>query len=191
MGRTRGGHHHGREARGGEVSVEHLMSLEKEYELLARLEQETTRIRYTVFTALLSVSFLLPGLAIRTESSSVVIYGNAITISKLVFLMGFLFYCFTVFHYEWYHRYSHKYRGRLKALEMKLGILIYSKRKRLKLGPMKFHFNWTLYILGLAYATITWAYVGEHIFSVSVTVVVLLYCCFLATSIWRREEPHE
>ena len=60
------------------------MDKKKEYELLAQLEQETTRMRHTMFTALVSVSFILPGLAVKAEASGVTIFGTMTSLSQMV-----------------------------------------------------------------------------------------------------------
>src|SRR4051794_6057638 len=88
------------------------MSLAEEYKCLATLELESTKLRHTTFTAILAVSFLLPGLALRpeVESQRTFLAGlPSLSLSKAVFLLGFVFYLFALFHYAWLHRYSHRY----------------------------------------------------------------------------------
>ena len=97
------------------------MNRMKEYKALAHLELETTKMRHTTFTAILSISFILPGFALRADSQEVLILFWQLTLSQIILFLGFLFYAFAVFHYAWYHRYSHRYRKQLKVLEPILG----------------------------------------------------------------------
>ena len=66
----------------------------QEYEALCQLEQETTQMRHNTFTALISISFVLTGLAFRNETSSVVQIplAGTITSSQLAAAFGFMFY---------------------------------------------------------------------------------------------------
>ena len=98
---------------------------------------------------------------------------------------------FTVVHYAWYHRYAHRYRSALKKLEGELGIEIYRLRTRPRLGPMKFHFDWFLYILGLVYFGLTGSYVGWSLTLVVVGILVVLYAALLGWSALWTEEPME
>jgi hypothetical protein len=65
----------------------------REYELLQTLELEMTKLRHTTFTALISVSFLLPGLALQADRASalpiVPLLGREYTIDKVIFMLGF------------------------------------------------------------------------------------------------------
>ena len=68
------------------------MDKEREYELLAALERDTTQTRHTTFTAILSISFLLPGFAVQAgRLTSVDFLGLNTTLSHLVFFPGFVF----------------------------------------------------------------------------------------------------
>ena len=131
-----------------------------EYKILSNIEMETTKFRYLNFTAILSISFILPGLAIQAGEYSVDFLDKNIQISKLVFLLGFIFYLFAVFHYLWFHRYSHLYRKRLKILEKEIGFTIYQLRKRPQYKRVKFHFQGALYLIGFVYFAITGLFVG-------------------------------
>jgi len=164
------------------------MDKKYEYERLSLLEQETTKLRLSTFTALLSISFLLPGLSLRTDGLKVSLGILGLAIEQLVFLLGFLFFCFAMFHYHWYHRIAHRYRRALKDLEAELGIEVYRLRKRPKLGPLTFHFEWALHILGVIYGIITAVYVGLLPFCLAVVGVVAAY---LATMFLCRRRPDE
>jgi hypothetical protein len=129
-----------------------------EYERLSALERDMTRIRYTTFTALLAVSFVLPGLANSTGGGVVNLGGLSITLSKAVLVFGFLFYCFAVMHYLWYHEITEKFRERLKELEQTpLSIGVYSLWQRPE-WPILKRFHWALYALGFLYFVITFVY---------------------------------
>jgi len=165
--------------------------LRYEYDKLLSLEQETTKIRHTTFTALVSISFILPGLAIKTSVNTIITPLGEYQISQFVFYLGFLFFCFATFHYHWYHRYSHRYRSGLKNLEAKLNISVYRLRKRPTIRNFKFHFHWSLYIIGVLYGTITAVYIGFRIFLILSSFVVLTYLALLLLSFSQQEEPLE
>jgi|GEM_PF-5011790 len=166
----------------------------EEYKQLAALEIESTKVRLTTFTTIISVSFLLPGLALRPEAEAhlVTIPGvSTITLSRAVFLLGFFFYLFAVFHYAWHHRYSHRYRKKLKVLEEQLGIEAYRLRVRPKVGRMKLHFDWALQMIGIIYAAITAIYVGLRPFVAALAVVVVAYVVRMILSAFQTDEPLE
>ena len=151
------------------------MDKNEEYKLLAELERQTTNSRNSTFTAILSISFVVPGLALQSKAGNVMIFGDEIELSCIVFLLGYLFYLFAVFHYSWHHRYSHIYRKRLKELESSLGINIYRLRRRPKLGSLKFHYEWFLLIIAVVYGCITVSFVGIKLFLGGITSAVLFY----------------
>lgn len=170
--------------------------LKEEYKILSNLEMETAKIRYATFTAILSVSFVLPGLYFsrsleNSYNSNIDVCVFKIHISELLFLLGFILYLFALFYYWWFHRYSHIYRKRLKELEKKLGWNIYSLRKRPTVKNMKFHFAWTLYSIGIIYGLITFRVVGSLPFSLTLGVLILFYLFPLFFSKFRKEEPLE
>lgn len=180
------------------------LSASEEYSLLSTLEQTTTSMRYSVFTAILSVSFLIPALgsAVNDHTDTVCLFQKfEITIFSLLFSFGFIFYCLAVFHYWWYHRYSHMYRKRLKQLEQELGIQIYSLRTRPQKNfslpfkhkkiTVKMHFDWALYIVGLLYAAIDISLIGIKLFLVIVAFVFVLYILFVLLSSMYPTEPLE
>jgi hypothetical protein len=164
-----------------------------EYEQLAKLERETTQMRHTTFTALISISFLLPGFAAHASGTGVpiVVFGHRTSVSALAFLLGLFFYIFTVAHYSWYHRYSHRYRAKLKELEDDLGMEIYKLRVRPTIGRMKFHFDWLLFILGIAYLVATIAYVGWFLTVIPLAAACAIYLGLLIWSVWWDVEPLE
>jgi len=161
------------------------------YKILAQLEIETTKTRHTTFTALLSISFILPGLALNNSNYQIMIWENKVTISQLVFFLGYLFYLFSLFHYIWYHRYSHRYRKALKSQEKELSLEVYCLRIRPKWGSFKFHFDWALYILGIIYGFITGLYIGWFLFLIGVSSILVIYFLLFLLSYWQDTEPLE
>lgn len=167
------------------------MDKEREYNLLSELERSTNATRHTTFTALLSISFLLPGLALQAGTAASVPVFATLTIQKLVFALGFMFFCFAAFHYSWYHRYSHRYRKALKSIERELGINVYRLRQRPRIGPFKFHFEWALWILGLFYGGAAAIFVGAKSFFCLLGVAIAFYLLLFFISFCRPEEPLE
>jgi hypothetical protein len=168
------------------------MDKDREYEMLAELERETTSTRHTTFTAILGVSFILPGLAVQaTDKCPINILGLKTDLCALVFFLGFVFYAFAVFHYRWYHRHAHLYRKRLKELEEGLGISIYRLRMRPQIGPFKLHFEWALYIIGGVYSVGTIAFVGWRLFLVGVLALLLSYIVLMIANVRSPVEPME
>ena|SRR5918999_402110 len=152
-----------------------VMEKEKAYERLAALEIETAKQRHTTFTAILSISFLLPGFALRGDPGSIVILGQDISLSRSVFFLGYVFYLFAVFHYAWHHRHSHCYREALKKMEEELGIMVYRLRIRPQIGPFKLHYDWALYVIGIVYGFLTARYVGLKLFAGGIGLILGLY----------------
>jgi hypothetical protein len=170
------------------------LTLFDEYKQLCVLESESTKLRHTTFTAILSVSMLLPGLALQPAVSGMAVSLPGlpdITLSKAVFLLGFLFYLFALFHYAWHHRYSHLYRKQLKSLERRLGIEVYRLRVRPRFGPFKFHYDWALHMIGIVYGGITASYVGTRVFLLAIAVVVGAYALRFLASALEPAEPLE
>ena len=161
------------------------------YKILSQLEIETTKTRHTTFTALLSISFVLPGLALTRGGTALYIWNYTVTISQLVFFLGYLFYLFSIFHYVWYHRYSHRYRKALKVQEKELSLEVYSLRVRPQLGRYKLHFDWALYILGLLYGFIAGTYIGWLLFLTGIGIAVFIYLLLFLLSYWQETEPLE
>jgi len=170
--------------------------LKEEYKILSNLEMETAKFRYATFIAILSISFVLPGLYFSKSSENS--YNSYIDfclfkihVSELLFLLGFILYLFALFYYWWFHRYSHIYRKRLKELEKKLGWNIYSLRKRPTVKNMKFHFAWSLYSIGIVYGLMTIRVVDIVPFSLTLLVLIGLYSIPLILSKCCREESLE
>ena len=185
-----------------------------ELEALARLEQASTQMRHQTFTALMSISFVLAGFAFKGPDkvepacvtsgidkcqdllSNIVIKGvGTYRPNQIAAVLGLVFYAFTVLHYWWYHRYSHIYRHQLKELETELGIQVYSHRQRptARLGKrtMKFHFDWSLYIIGVLYSTAVVLFSGWKLVLAPFAIALVLYGFGLLKSTRDPEEPRE
>jgi hypothetical protein len=168
------------------------MDKDREYEFLAQLEQQTTQTRHATFTAILGVSFLLPGFAVQAgKLTAVEFMGFQTNLSHLVFFLGFVFYLFAIFHYHWYHRHSHFYRKRLKEIEKELGISVYSLRVRPQYGRFKMHFEWALHIIGIVYGIMTLEFVGWRLFLFGMAVLVIPYLLMMIASCFSEVEPME
>jgi len=96
----------------------------KEYDYLFRLERELNKTRWTVFTAFLSVSFIIAGLVLKEISALGSLVGKSgMIFGWLVFMAGF-------YHYWWFHRRAHELRDPMCALEEKLSITVFRIRTK-------------------------------------------------------------
>ena len=121
-------------------------NLWREYEHCARLEQELLKNRWTFFTALLSVSFVVGGLALNQFQALGPVLGKA------AFGFGWLIFMAAFYHYWWFHAKSHDLRDHLCDIEKKLGVTVYLIRtRRPKLGPIPLYYHWAIDGLALAY----------------------------------------
>jgi len=118
----------------------------KEYEHCARLEQELVRNRWTFFTALLSVSFVVGGLTLNQLETLGPLLGKAgFAFGWLIFLAGY-------YHYWWFHKKSHDIRDHLCELEERLDIYVYRIRvRRPMLAGIKLYYHWVIDALAIAY----------------------------------------
>lgn len=88
----------------------------REYDYAFKLEQELNKTRWMVFTAFLSVSFIIAGLVLKEMTTLGPVLGKCgMTFGWLVFMVGF-------YHYWWFHRRAHELRDAMCALEEKLAI---------------------------------------------------------------------
>lgn len=150
----------------------------------------------------MSISFVLAGFAFRGPETAAD-PTSKITIpalgefwpNEIAAVLGLVFYGFTVLHYWWYHRYSHIYRHHLKELERDLGIHVYTHRKRptkdIGSRTMKFHFDWSLYIIGGLYTAAVGQFSGWNIVAATAALTLGLYGVLLVLSIRDEEEPRE
>ncbi|MEY2767366.1 MAG: hypothetical protein RI912_1029, partial [Actinomycetota bacterium] len=90
---------------------------------------------------------------------------------------------------------SHIYRHQLKILEDQLGIKVYSHRRRptkeVAGKTMKFHFDWSLYIIGGLYTVAVGQFSGWSIVGATAALALGLYGILLVLSIRDDEEPRE
>jgi len=118
----------------------------KEYEHAARLEQELVRSRWTLFTALLSISFVVGGLTLNQLASLGPLLGKAgFSFGWLIFLAGF-------YHYWWFHKKAHALRDHLCELEEELDIRVYRIRtQRPTIRGVPLYYHWAIDALAVAY----------------------------------------
>lgn len=133
-----------------------------EYEKLFGYEIELTKSRWTVFAVLFTVSLLIPGIVLQGAED----IQSLDQWAKYAIAFGFLVFLAAVYHYWWHHRISHHIRDRLKEIEEKEGIeiMIVARGERPKIGPFYLYYHWSIWILGLAYAILTYLVVGEVFF---------------------------
>ena len=118
----------------------------KEYEHVFQLEQEMNKSRWMVFTAFLSVSFIIAGLILREMSSLGPVVGKSgMAFGWLVFMAGF-------YHYWWFHRRSHQLRRHLCELEDKLFIRVFKIRtERPEIAGIKIYYHWAIDLMAISY----------------------------------------
>jgi hypothetical protein len=128
------------------VSTEELW---KEYDYIFQLEQELNKTRWMVFTALLSVSFIIAGLVLKEISTLGPILGKCgIAFGWMIFMAGF-------YHYWWFHKRAHELRDRLCELEEKLSISVFRIRsKRPVFHGVKIFYHWAIDVIAVAYTVI-------------------------------------
>jgi hypothetical protein len=121
----------------------------KEYDYIFKLEQELNKTRWMVFTALLSVSFIIGGLVLKEAAA----LGPLLTKSGMVF--GWLIFMAGVYHYWWFHKKAHDLRDRMCELEEELSIEVFKIRtRRPKCLGIKIFYHWAINVLALAYTLI-------------------------------------
>lgn len=151
-----------------------------EYEKLFEYDLELTKLRWTVFAALFSVSLIIPGIVLRGNVQELTPW------AKYAIAFGFLVYLTATYHYLWHHRISHRIRDRLKEIEKSEKIdIITTVRKRPGCRLFRPYFHWAIWILGLAYASLTFLIVGKVFFLyyigsliISIVILAVLYKIF-------------
>lgn len=167
--------------------VKESITKKDEYKLLMKLEQESTKSRNTTFTAILSISFILPALALKIDSGAN--HSELTFMCQSVFMLGFVFFVLSLIHYEWHHRYSHIYRKRLTELEEdNLDIEVYRLRKRPVIWNIGLHYDWALYIVGLCYGLSTWYFVTFHLLWIPCGLLLAYY--LLIFIVKKGEKTH-
>lgn len=151
-----------------------------EYEKLFTYDIELTKSRWTVFATLFTVSLIIPGIVLRGDVQSLALW------AKYAIAFGFLVYLTATYHYFWHHRISHRIRDRLKEIEKSEKIdIITTVRKRPDCRLFRPYFHWAIWILGLAYAYLTFLIVGKVLFLyyigsliISIVILAVLYKIF-------------
>ena len=118
----------------------------KEYDYIFKLEQELNKVRWTVFTALLSVSFIIAGLVLKEMDALGPVLGKCgMTFGWLIFMAGF-------YHYGWFHGKAHELRDHMCKLEEKLSIHVFRIRtKRPQFAGIKIYYHWAVDTIAVAY----------------------------------------
>jgi len=118
----------------------------KEYDHCAHLEQELAKIRWTFFTASLTLSLAVGGFALSySQTLKPFLTKSAIVFGCLVFIAGY-------YHYRWFHGKAHDLRDHLCELEKKLQILVYRIRtRRPRFRGMRIYYHWVIDVIALAY----------------------------------------
>lgn len=121
----------------------------KEYEYATRLEHELVRNRWTFFTAMLLVSFVVAGLTLSQLENLGPVLGKA------AFAFGWLISVAAFYHYWWFHNKAHDIRARLCDLEEKIDINLYRVRvRRPSLGGVKLYYHWAIDALAIGYTAL-------------------------------------
>lgn len=156
-----------------------------EYEKLFAYDLELTKLRWTVFAALFSVSLLIPGLVFRAAEKA----QEFSLWTKYAVVFGFLVYLTAMYHYWWHHKISHRIRKRLKEIEKKEGIEIMTAiRIRPKCFCIKIYFHWAIWIMGLAYAILTSMIVKSLLFVYCVGgLILLIIICIVGNKIFPEK----
>lgn len=128
------------------------MVLLDEYNQTAQFEQEYTRLRWTVYTALTTVSFAITGFALSTLNSMDHI------IKAITFFFAWMIQVVATFFYWWMHKVSHRIRDYLEQLELILGGCRYTLRGRRPVPrwhvfrkEIQFKFHWVIYGITIMY----------------------------------------
>ncbi len=135
---------------------EGLKVLLNEYNQTAQFEQEYTKLRWTVYTTLTTVSFAIAGFVLSTLNSMDVV----VKTSTLFFAWAIQF--VATFFYWWMHKLTHRFRDYLVQFELILGGYRYTLRKKRPVPKwhffkkeIQFKFHWVicgitiLYLLGV------------------------------------------
>jgi hypothetical protein len=154
-----------------------------EYEKLFAYDIELTKLRWTVFAALFTVSLIIPGIVLRGAVQSLEPW------AKYAISFGFLIYLTATYHYWWHHRISHCIRDKLKEIENEEGIdIIKTIRKR----PPGLYFHWAIWILGLAYAILTLLIVGKVFFLYYIgSLIISIFILAVLYKIFKKEKEEQ
>lgn len=126
--------------------------LHAEHRETANLEQHYTRLRWTVFTALTSISFAIAGYTLSTL--------NTLDIPVRIVALFFAWFIqfFATFFYWWMHSLVHHLREYVQQLESILGLYGYTLRSKRPVPTweifkrqVQFKFHWVVYAVTALY----------------------------------------
>ncbi|MBU0690697.1 hypothetical protein KKC97_01475 [bacterium] len=121
----------------------------QEYDYASKLEQELCRNRWVFFTAMLTVSLAVCGIALNQMDSATPLFG------KIAISFGWLIFAAAYYHYWWFHKITHRLRDHLCVLEKELKITVYIIRcDRTIHGCSALRYHWVIDILALAYTMV-------------------------------------
>lgn len=119
--------------------------LAEEYREAANSELEITKLRWTVYTALLAVSLTLSGYLFASPTLDP-------TLKKVGLGAGAFVHVLAYYFYWWLHRTAIMYREYLESLGQELGLQRYSIRlDRPRIGRVTLRFYWGIALLLLAH----------------------------------------
>jgi hypothetical protein len=117
----------------------------QEYRDTATTELELTKLRWTVYTALLAVSLTLSGYLFANSTLDP-------RLKKAGLVCGVLVHAVAYYFYWWFHRTALAYREYLRSLEKEFGFARYEIRlKRPKIGWLTIRFYWGILTLLLTH----------------------------------------
>jgi len=127
------------------------------YEVLKQLDLEYTKLRYSVFPILMSISFLVAGLAFAAG------HNIPSEMRKLALCFGYLIFLVAECFYWWFHRICHKLREELERIEDEHKMNAYKVReaatRKLNIFGKKLRFHWALIVLFLIYSAFILYYI--------------------------------
>ena len=118
-----------------------------EYDNLVQYEMELFKNRWTVFTALMSISFIVLGLGLKCY-----VDGKNSLILIITCGLAFIIYAIAFIHYFYFHGLAHELRQRGEELEETSHFEIFERRRKYRnkwKAKFKMHFHYI--ILGFSF----------------------------------------
>jgi len=127
-------------------------AVEREYRDVATYEQEVTRLRWSVYVTLSSISFAIAGYTLSNLNG----LHRGVRIAALCF--AWFIHFFASFFYWWMHGITHRQRKYLIGLERLLGFYHYTLRDRRPMAPLRIgqcrvqvKFHWVVNTISVLY----------------------------------------